>query len=119
MDSEYRDLGMDRRIERRDFLNGIAIAATSAGAAVRRALDGRAQSGLTVPTAQPAEQPPGYYPPALTGLRGNHPAAVAEFPRMQGGAFVTFPAAEETNEQYDLVVVGGGISGLSAAYFWR
>ena len=38
---------------------------------------------------------------------------------MQAGAYATFPAADDTNEQYDLVVVGGGISGLSAAYFWR
>lgn len=33
-----------------------------------------------------------------------------------GGAI---PEGEDTGETYDLVVVGGGISGLSAAYFYR
>jgi spermidine dehydrogenase len=111
---EYRDLGMDRRIDRRDFLNGVAFTATAAWAAMRADLD--AQAGAA---AQAANAAPGYYPPTLTGLRGNHPSAVALFPQMRAGAYATFPAADDTNEQYDLVVVGGGISGLSAAYFWR
>src|SRR5580704_154927 len=111
---EYRDLGMDRRIDRRDFLNGVAVTVTAAWGAMRVDLDAQA------PASQPASTPgaAGYYPPTLTGLRGNHPSAVALFPQMRDGAYATFPSADDTSEQYDLVVVGGGISGLSAAYYF-
>jgi spermidine dehydrogenase len=111
--SEYRDLGMHRRIPRRDFLNGIALAVTGFG--IR-------DSGFDVLASQvpsPAAQAVAY-PPALTGLRGNDPAAVAAFGPMQQGAYRQFPSADvDTHEQYDLVIVGAGISGLAAAHFWR
>lgn len=111
-----RDLGMDRRIARRDFLNGIAIGITGAYAA--------ATPGARLSAAEPvvAGQAPasGEYPPARTGLRGNYPAAVDAFGRMQTGSFNEFPALDlDTRETYDLVIVGGGISGLAAAHFWR
>ncbi len=60
---------------------------------------------------------PGYYPPTLTGLRGSH-ASVLE----AGHALRDHrarPTARATGEAYDLVVVGGGISGLTAAYLYR
>jgi spermidine dehydrogenase len=60
------------------------------------------------------------YPPLRNGLRGQYPDAVAEFGRIRGGAYEKFAMPEqEGGEEYDLVVVGAGISGLSAAYFWR
>src|SRR5207248_71942 len=74
-----------------------------------------------IAAASPPQAPGGRadYPPALTGLRGQYPAAVAEFDRIQKGGFASPHIDVDTQEQYDLVVVGGGISGLAAAYFWH
>ncbi|PYR39363.1 MAG: hypothetical protein DMF93_14350, partial [Acidobacteria bacterium] len=111
----YRELGMDRRIPRRDFLSGVAIGIASGAMALR-------SSGVLAsegPAAQP-DTSAATYPPARTGLRGNYPDAVREFPAMQSGAYRQFPAVDvDTGEAYDLVIVGGGISGLAAAHFWR
>ena len=60
------------------------------------------------------------YPPALTGMRGNHDGSfdvahlLALEARRDWG-----PAVEPDSPVYDLVVVGAGISGLAAAYFYR
>jgi spermidine dehydrogenase len=111
--NEYRDLGMHRRIPRRDFLNGIALGVTGFG--VRASGFGVLSSEFQVPRSATAA-----YPPALTGLRGNDPAALAAFGPMQQGAYRQFPSADvDTHEEYDLVIVGAGISGLAAAHFWR
>lgn len=68
--------------------------------------------------------PPPYpypYPPALTGMRGSgYPSAYAVGHEMRDGTFWPHAAdAIDTHEEYDLVVVGAGISGLAAAYFYR
>src|SRR5438552_9312759 len=112
---EHRDLGMNRPIARRDFLNGIAIGITGAVAAAK-APDLVAQP----PASAGGAERIGVYPPGITGLRGNYPAAVEAFGRMTSGAFRQFPALDvDTRQDYDLVIVGGGISGLAAAHFWR
>jgi spermidine dehydrogenase len=112
---EYRDLGMHRRIPRRDFLNGIALGVTGFG--VRASGFGVLSSEFQVPSSASATAA---YPPALTGLRGNDPAAMAALGPIQQGAYRQFPSADvDTHEQYDLVIVGAGISGLAAAHFWR
>jgi spermidine dehydrogenase len=89
-------------ITRRDFLNGVALTIAS---------------GLTA--AQQVAADPARYPPALTGLRGQHAGSfevIHAFAR-EGRRWRFDDAPIE--ETYDLVVVGGGISGLAAAWFYR
>ncbi len=103
-------------ITRRDFLNGVAIgvSGTIAGGLLPEVVTA-ALAG--VPAAQDAA---GYYPPALTGLRGNHPGSFEGAHRLRDGDFWTKAGnIADTSEAYDLIVVGGGISGLAAAYFYR
>ena len=105
---------MGRSITRRDFLNGVAIGAGTIMA-------NRWLPGLEAQTAGAYPQDnPGYYPPALTGMRGSHDGSFDVSHRLRDGRF--WAAAGQpanTGESYDLVVVGGGISGLAAAYFYR
>jgi spermidine dehydrogenase len=115
MDALFRKLGMDRPITRRDFLNGMAVTAastqvTGSGWMAQAAAGAPADSGLT------AEN----YPPLRSGLRGNYPASIAEFENLRTAKYKDFPVpAAEITESYDLVIVGAGISGLSAAHFYR
>jgi len=98
-------LGMQRDISRRDFINGVSVA-------VGASLMPRASSAADVG----AQDVPGYYPPELTGLRGSHPGSFEAAHSVRDGAsFVS----EDLEEDYDLIVVGAGISGLSAAYFYQ
>ena len=105
-------LGEDRAIPRRDFIQG----AISRGAAT--ALTGpllKAYAADVVGVA--AQDKPGYYPPSLTGMRGSHPGSFENAHAVRDGRQPD--AGIDAGEQYDLVVVGGGISGLSAAWFYR
>jgi spermidine dehydrogenase len=100
-------------ITRRDFLNGVAI-----GAGGLLAADPFLAGLLAQETA--AEKAPGYYPPALTGMRGNHDGTFTYAHQLRDGKrWDTAGTPAKTGETYDLVVVGGGISGLAAAYFYR
>lgn len=89
-------------ITRRDFINGVAL---------------NIAAGLT-PAAQIAAQP-ARYPPLLRGLRGQH-AGSFETAHAFARDRARFSVADmPVGERYDLVVVGGGISGLAAAWFYR
>jgi spermidine dehydrogenase len=111
-DTAYdRYLGMDRAITRRDFLNGMAIA-------VGAALLPRNAPGE--PNQSEAQDQAGYYPPTLTGMRGSQPGSFEIAHSLRDGSFWQSAAKPtDTGESYDLVVVGGGISGLAAAHFFR
>lgn len=90
-------------ITRRDFLNGAALT-IAAGLAPGQLL-------------RAAERGAAVYPPALTGLRGNHAGTytLAHSLAREGARYPGVLA----REAFDLVVVGGGISGLAAAWFYQ
>ena len=114
-ESDDKKLGMDRPITRRDFLNGVA--AGTGGTIASSALPAFALGALADPGA--AQDQPGYYPPALTGLRGSHVGSFEAAHSVRDGKSPAKSArATDSKETYDLVIVGGGISGLAAAHFW-
>lgn len=97
-----------------DFIDGIVV--TAAVAAAPRVLT----AGDPEQTVAAPQDRPGYNPPTLAGMRGSHPGSFESAHALRDG---TFPKAGtspiDTGEHYDLIVVGGGISGLAAAYFYR
>jgi spermidine dehydrogenase len=107
-----KNLGMDRPIARRDFLQGAAI---GVGGVL---LGGLAPEFATAATEIAEQDRAGYYPPTRLGLRGSHPGSFEAAHALRDSGSLTRPIVE-TGEQYDLIVVGGGISGLAAAHFFR
>ena len=102
---------MDRHISRRDFVYGAsALSATAIASAVMSPVSALAEQ---VGAAS------GNYPPSLTGMRGNHPGSFeVAHQRASEGRRDWGPVKNLDDKVYDLVVVGAGISGLSAAYFY-
>jgi len=111
-----KELGMDRKITRRDFMNGAALAIGGAVIAGSETLFGQK---AIVETAKPRNKP-GYDPPALHGMRGSHEGSYQVAHSLRDGSFWRNAGKPiDTGETYDLVIVGGGISGLSSARFFH
>ena len=131
-DPSDRSLGLDVPITRQDFLNGVLLGAGAlllgapapASAALRRATDG----ALDAAGARRAPGPTGARraPDPWTGYggtgdyaaaNGNTRAVLDAERRVRDGAHAPLPAdAVDTGEIYDVIVVGGVIAGLTAAY---
>jgi spermidine dehydrogenase len=112
MGDSDNDLGMGRKITRRDFMDGVAL---SVGAVAAGSVLGAA--GASPAGASAARR--GVYPPGLDGLRGQ--GSVNNFGhQLRNGTFWDGAGEpQQTGESYDLVVVGSGISGLAAARIFQ
>ncbi|MEM9689760.1 MAG: NAD(P)-binding protein [Pseudomonadota bacterium] len=99
---------MTRKVTRRDFLNGTQVAIGASLLSPWTDVFGRTPSKFALGDD--------YYPPSQIGLRGSHTGSwEVMHARVAGNRWSAGPIEEEL----DLVVVGGGISGLAAAYFYR
>lgn len=112
------DLGLGQPISRRDFIGGVAtgvafLGAAKGAAAAAPPVDVR--PGAAAYPVAPAES----YPPLKSGLRGQYAGSFEVAHLVRDGTFDGAIPAADTGEHYDLVVVGGGISGLAAAHFYR
>jgi spermidine dehydrogenase len=97
-------------IHRRDFLQGTAVTAATL------AMAAKADAQVTPGT----QDTPGYYPPLQHGLRGSHPGSFETAHSLRDGTFWDHAEKpEDAHTVFDLIVVGAGISGLSAAHFFR
>ena len=109
-DGERRRLGLDMPITRRDIINGVLVGT----------------GGLLLGASAPA---PSAAKDAFTGYGG-----VGDYARANGNTWPVVQAAHrlrdgahdaaefacaESAGSYDLVVVGGGIAGLAAAYYFE
>ena len=108
MSNDDRTLGMDRDISRRDFVNGVAMAA-GALALPMSALALQAEYSAGTPSP---------YPPERMGMRGSHPGSFEAAHALRDSKHIDLSGTERTGETYDLIVVGGGLSGLGAAHYY-
>jgi spermidine dehydrogenase len=99
---------MKDKVTRRDFLNGTSVTIGASLLTPWTDVFGREEYGFALDSD--------YYPPAKTGLRGSHDGSWETMHARVAGK--SWPRGAP-DEEYDLVVVGGGISGLSAAHFYR
>jgi spermidine dehydrogenase len=118
MGNKERDweLGMGRDITRRDFLNGIGIAVGTSFIAANSTW----LHAFGIPQSPFApEKDSTYYPPAKTGMRGSHDGSWEIAHELRDGDDKAWAESVDDADFYDLVIIGGGISGLAAAYFYR
>ncbi len=113
MNPADRDLGMHRSISRRDLLLGMGAFAASTFIPDRAFADEMLRlerAGGIGPV----------YPPGLTGMRGSHVGSFEVAHQLARQGRRDWGSVQEPDaDLYDLVVVGGGVSGLAAAHFYR
>lgn len=112
--SDDRDLGLDVRITRKDFLSAALL-----GAGASLLTSAAPRWALAAAELQRAHD-------LWTGFggvgdyarsNGNTRPVLDAAHRVRDGAYTTLPSTIiDTGETYDVVVVGGGIAGLAAAY---
>ena len=117
MTERDRKLGLYGSITRRDFISGASVALSGSLLGCPWAETAAPLNGVEPRDGGKAGVAP--YPPTRTGLRGNHEGSYEVAHQLPDGVGWENPAPAETGEFYDLVVVGGGLSGLSAAWFYR
>ncbi len=103
---------MKKRISRRDFCNGILVS-TGINSLGYQNLFGK--DGIFYEESNKSFTD---YPPMLSGMRGSHDgsyevAHALAWSNQKPSSYV------ELDEEYDLVIVGAGISGLAAAKFYQ
>lgn len=98
-------------VTRRDFLNGMALT-------IAAGLTPFKQMALAGEVKLQALLAGDYYPPKLTGLRGSHDGSFESAHQLAREQF-KFAEPAKVEEDYDLVIVGAGISGLAAAVYYR
>ena len=107
-----KHLGMDRDITRRDFLEGSLVFAGGVALSPGTIASGDRKTGMfSRPSSNPAAQ---------QKLRGSH-AGSFEIAHQQAwtGKKNWGPVVEKEPDIYDLIIVGAGLSGLSAAFFYQ
>ncbi len=101
-DQQDKILGMGAKITRRDFVQASATVPPLLAAGSSK--------------AAPASSA---YPPSLQGMRGSHDGSFEAAHELARDGRTDWRPIQDTEEHYDLIVVGAGVSGLSAAYFFR
>lgn len=108
-----REIGLDAPITRKDFLGTTLLgvgAALLGAAAPAEALAARVAS-------QAADEFTGFAGVGdYAASNGNTKPVLDAAHRIRDGAYRQLRSVIDTGETYDLIVVGGGLSGLSAAY---
>lgn len=107
------ELGMHAPITRRDFIHDAAL--TALGLSVAGAAGAKETAAVHGADGLPS---PAHYPPTRTGMRGSHPGSfeIAHAIAREGRSY---PEPRDLDEEYDLVIVGAGISGLASAHYYR
>ena len=110
------------KITRRDFVAGTLVGIGGG------AMFGHADASSTL---EPPAQPPSSFPPEMGGYDWNGYAGVGDYAKSNGNIASVRDTAhlvrdglteelmkktEDTGEEYDMVIIGGGFSGLGAAY---
>lgn len=115
-----KELGLDKAITRRDFVYGSslilggAVIGSSGSAYSQPKLNGNYSFDLSSDWYGPGGI--GDY----SGSHGNTPELIKTAHEIRSGRFnAETEYAVDSGEEYDLVVVGGGFSGLSAAYHFN